>query len=412
MLAFFALALAGSGAAQAPKSKPTAPQAIASALAWLARHQNPDGSWGGKSLIERCQAGSRCYDKSADATGHYDEGLTGLAVLAFLRAGTLNASAKELVDPATGTALDPASVVRTGLTWLKKTQKKSGTFGREMPFLYNDAIGTLAMAEAFRITKVTDWKDSASKGVDYLQRAQRTSPTTDKAWGWRYYGRQEIEQRRPRNGGDEQQEAWKKELHDSDVSATGWAVAALVAADEAGIETKSESLSGALDFLNYATKENGLVGYLAAETAGAKVSGPFDSYRYHVATMSSIGVLIRSTVGRDWKNPFFDIAAREILRDMPPSANDKLSVDFYYWYHGTLALNRMEGTESAKNAKRKVAAPWNKAVVDALLALQDRTKGSCSLGGWVVPDRWNLYAGGPVYETTLGVLTLAALTPP
>ena len=50
-----------------------------------------------------------------------------------------------------------------------------------------------------------------------------------------------------------------------------------------------------------------------------------------------------------------------------------------------------------------------KALLETLTALQDRTKDACSLGGWVVPDRWNLYAGGPVYSTAMAVLALEAV---
>jgi len=48
-------------------------------------------------------------------------------------------------------------------------------------------------------------------------------------------------------------------------------------------------------------------------------------------------------------------------------------------------------------------------VLEALTVLQDRTKDACSQGGWVYADRWNLYAGGPVYSTAMGVLTLEAI---
>lgn len=197
------------------------------------------------------------------------------------------------------------------------------------------------------------------------------------------------------------------ELHDSDVSATGWAVAVLDAASRAKLGIDDESLLGALDFLNATTSTTGLVGYTSVENAGAKVTGPFDDYQYHVATMSSIGVLIRSSASKDMKNEFYELASQEILKDLPQPRAD-LSVDYYYWYHGTKALNRLEGTEGNKKGKRKVAEPWNKAVLEALTVLQDTSKDGCSHGGWVYPDRWSLYAGGPVYSTTMAVLTLQA----
>jgi hypothetical protein len=406
-----ALALARAadpGAIQGPKPKPNAAKSIEGGLAWLARHQNPDGSWGGNSLMQRCQGERPCYDKRGDLSSHYDEGLTGLAVLCFLRGGMLASSAPKLVDPVSGKPVDAAAVVGSGLGWLKKMQKKSGSFCRTRAFLYNDAAATLAMVEAYAVTRDEGWKEAASKGVDFLQKAQRPNPGNDGLWGWRYASRQEIEKMKPVKPTEEREEAWDKELHDADVSATGWAVAVLATAADARLDVKEEALRGALDYLNFATKTNGLVGYDSSENAGAKVTGPFDEYDYHVATMSSIGVLIRLASSRDTTDTFYDLAVREMSKDLPQSGGG-LTVDYYYWYHGTSAMNRLEGTEGPKKAKRKVAEPWNKAVLEALTATQDRTKDACSQGGWVTPDRWSLYAAGPVYSTAMGVLTLEAI---
>jgi hypothetical protein len=119
---------------------------------------------------------------------------------------------------------------------------------------------------------------------------------------------------------DEAQEKWRTELHDSDVSATGWAVAVLDAGMRAKLNVQDASLRGALDFLDSTTKTDGLVGYTHVEDAGATVTGPFDDYHYHVATMSSIGVLIRSTASPKTTDPFYDQAAKEILKDLPTRA--------------------------------------------------------------------------------------------
>lgn len=392
----------------APKPKPDAAKSVAAGLAWLARHQNPDGSWGGDSLAQRCDKEAPCYDPRAAVSGHYDEGLTGLAVLAFVRSGALDAGGPKIVDPRTGKDLDAARIVASGLGWLKKLQKKNGAFTRERSFLYDDAAACLAMIEGYLATRDEGWKASAAKGLEFLQGAQRKSPTDDGLWGWRYASRQELEKSQPLSKSDEAQEKWRTELHDSDVSATGWAVAVLDAGMRAKLDVQDASLRGALDFLDSTTKTDGLVGYTHVEDAGATVTGPFDDYHYHVATMSSIGVLIRSTASPKTTDPFYDQAAKEILKDLP-DASDVLAIDYYYWYHGTHALNRLEGTEGAKKAKRKVAEPWNKALLEALTEVQDRSKEGCRQGGWIVADRWSLYAAGPVYSTAMGVLALEAI---
>jgi hypothetical protein len=121
--------------------------------------------------------------------------------------------------------------------------------------------------------------------------------------------------------------------------------------------------------------------------------------------MSALGVLIRLNTTKDLANSFLDTAAKKILEDQPRVAGPNLAIDYYYWYHGSEALNRLEGTEFAKGKKRKLVEPWNKSVSEMLFSLQDHQKGACSLGGWVTRDRW-AYAGGPVYCSAMAVLTL------
>jgi hypothetical protein len=85
-------------------------------------------------------------------------------------------------------------------------------------------------------------------------------------------------------------------------------------------------------------------------------------------------------------------------------SKDKLSIDYYYWYYGSLALNQLDGPDSPKKSG-KYWGPWNKAMVDAVLSLQDHTERACSNGGWIQGDRW-AYTGGPLYATAINVLTL------
>ena len=184
-----ALALPLAGGEQAAKVKPNPEKSIQAGLAWLARHQSSDGSWGVASLAKRCTASKGCCDPRLDLTDHYDEGLTGLALLCFLRSGFDDQTDKDLADPLTGKPFHPRTTVASGLAWLKKTQTKGGSFGRTMPFVYNDSIGTLAMIEAFAATKNTTWKDCAQRGVEFLLKSQRPNPTDDGPWGWRYLSR-------------------------------------------------------------------------------------------------------------------------------------------------------------------------------------------------------------------------------
>ena len=86
-------------------------------------------------------------------------------------------------------------------------------------------------------------------------------------------------------------------------------------------------------------------------------------------------------------------------------SKDGLSVDYYYWYYASLALNQVDGPDAPKRTGR-YWPPWNKAMADAVVGLQSKEKRSCTSGGWMAPDRWSLDHGGPLYATALNVLTL------
>src|SRR6185369_14311659 len=79
--------------------------AVLAALKWLARHQNPDGSWSAESFDARC-SGAKCVGKGEK---DYDVGVTGLSLLAFLGAGYTQLSKDEYPD-----AANPGQVLRFG----------------------------------------------------------------------------------------------------------------------------------------------------------------------------------------------------------------------------------------------------------------------------------------------------------
>ncbi|MFM7283054.1 MAG: hypothetical protein ACKO32_14890, partial [Planctomycetia bacterium] len=79
-------------------------------------------------------------------------------------------------------------------------------------------------------------------------------------------------------------------------------------------------------------------------------------------------------------------------------------IDYYYWYYASLALNQFDGPDSPRKSG-KYWGPWNKAMVDCVVGLQDATEKSCNRGGWMTMDRW-AYTGGAVYTTAINVLTL------
>lgn len=118
--------------------------AVTRGLAWLASNQKDDGRWG-------------------DATDD------GLALLAFLGAGHTDRGARR--------DNKYAPVVQKGLRALMALQEESGNLGRRD--IRRHAIATLALCEAYWMTKDASYKVPAQKALRYLN-AQRTRP--DGTW--------------------------------------------------------------------------------------------------------------------------------------------------------------------------------------------------------------------------------------
>ena len=375
-------------------------KAVLDGLRWLVRHQNEDGSWSPTTLNERCPCDDPMYNPKQAYTKDFDEGLTGMALLCFLGAGFSHESKQDIVDTAMGKRYKIGTVIKNGLQWLVKRQAPEGSFGPR-PFMYNEALAGMAMAEAYGLTQNRFWKEPAQKAMNFIMGAQRPNPTGQGLWGWRYTSRQEIEQ--GMRGGS-MDEATKKELYDSDTSVTAWCIMALKSGKLSGLDVKDENMQGGMSFARWVTADNGMVGYMDPKGAGLTVSGKNDHYTYHTAVMSSLGMCIRIFAEHNPDDPFLDLAAKQLVKDLPAVTKDNLSIDYYYWYYGSLALNQVDGPDAPKKTN-KYWGPWNKAMVDAVLQLQDHKERACTNGGWMVPDRWS-YDGGPIYTTALNVLTL------
>ncbi|NOT31636.1 MAG: hypothetical protein HOP15_14410 [Planctomycetes bacterium] len=71
------------------------------------------------------------------------------------------------------------------------------------------------------------------------------------------------------------------------------------------------------------------------------------------------------------------------------------SIDYYYWYYGTLALHQVGGPRWEK---------WNAALKTALVEHQRRDERQDEYGSWDPIDPWSS-EGGRVYATALNCLT-------
>jgi hypothetical protein len=412
----------GTGVPRGTDATAKTQKAVRDGLLWLARHQKADGSWSAANLHEVCDKDAACdaNQKGAEFTTEYDEGLTGLALLAFLGFGADHTNKLKVVDNR-GKTIRLGEVVKNGLLYLKKRQEqfKDGRFS-ENGHIYNEALATLAMCEAYGMTHNEKfWKEPAQNGVNFLIAAQRMSPGGTGLWGWRYEPRAWIEGPEGKAAFPDEKE-WKARTYWSDISATAWVVMALKSAELAELTVNHDSMKGAMEFTKWVTVKDGRVAYMDPMQVGRKIAGPDDHFGFHPATLDALGMCVRTFVEKNIEDPVLEMSAKHLLDDVPtlPSRDKKgeeskdpkeklLGIDYYYWYYGTLALNQFDGPDSPKRTN-KYWRPWNKALTEVLLPLQTPAESkpkACGEGGWATPDRWS-YAGGPIYRTAINVLTL------
>jgi hypothetical protein len=383
-------------------------EAVLEGLRWLIRHQNEDGSWGVDTIAAHCSPPDKpCIPAGTELVPYYNTGLTGLALLAFLGQGISVGSKIEIVDTAMGKRHQAGEVVKKGVKWLVDRQDKERGFlsDPDAPYnMYSEALATMALCEAYGISRNRELKRPAQKAVDWLVAAQKQKDGA--RWGWRYISKKRLDDALAETKID--QVTYNTLVDEVDISVTTWVVMALKSAVLVKLDVPSDVLPGALEYARYVTGKEGLVGYTSPYGAGDTLRGPGDHFTYHTATMSSLGMLVRTFVSHDLEDPFLELAAKHIVKDLPTVSKDKLSIDYYYWYYATLALNQFDGPDSPRRGAGKYWEPWNKELVSSILSLQDQSKArnACARGGWLESDRWGGHTGYALYSTAINVLTL------
>jgi hypothetical protein len=336
--------------------------AVRSALGWLKRHQSPDGYWDIDEYHDRCGSDpgfpGRC---AGEGTSAYDIGVTGLALEAFLGHGDSHLSG------------DYRETVRKAVYWLKGQQDGDGFFGKrpksdDSPYyMYNHAIATYALAEAYAMTEDRGLREAVQRAVDELARVQNPGM----AWRYMDYGR----------GG-------KGKKAKNDTSVTGWVIMALKAASHGkGIRVPPECFEGANAFLDTVKeKEKGKVTF--GYTAPGEFFHPPGYFGGRYVTTSA-GMLVRQFSGR-----FDGLEAAAAVMMEPDGLPSWERCNLYHWYYGTLAIFQMGGDPWER---------WNAALKDGLLPTQ--ITDGCAKGSWdpvgALGDN-----GGRVYATACGALCL------
>jgi hypothetical protein len=207
-------------------------------LAWLARHQNPDGSWS--------------FQHGPDDPGMLDcpTGATGLALLAFLGAGHTHKEGvyRSQVNGALRYLIDHMDVSSTG-GWM---------LGTRLATMYVQGICAIALCEACSLSKDPALRRPAQLAIDFIVNAQDTE-----GGGWRY--------NIPQAG---------------DTSVVGWQLMALQSARIAELTVPPKVVVRARRFLK------------SVESDGGSKFGYTNSMAWRPST-TAVGLLCRMYLGRE-----------------------------------------------------------------------------------------------------------------
>jgi hypothetical protein len=317
--------------------------AVARGLRWLVQQQSPDGSW-------KLDGNFKDRRQANDTAG------TAFGLLPFLGAGKTHKPAKN--NPYGKTA-------QKGLDFLLSRQDgQTGNLGGGM---YAHALATIALAEAYGLTKDRKLRKPVQLAVNYIARAQHS------AGGWRYA---------PGQAGD--------------LSVTGWQVMALFTArmSKDDLEVSNATLLKANTFLkSCCDNTNEGFGYVGPDNP--------------TPTTSAVGLLC-------WQ--YFDtctekLASGDSIRGGNPLVKERLlkGIDdflvrnppgsmknMYYHYYATQVMHHVGG-ERWKG--------WNKKMRDLLVKSQDKNEGP-NFGSWSSAGDAHGPVGGRLMVTSLSLLTL------
>lgn len=310
-------------------------EAIERGLQWLALHQTKSGKWSNHAFH---LGNKKC--NCSEQGDPFDIAGTAFGLLPFLGAGETAKRGRY------------KETVQRGLTYLMGQQKPEGKFSDHM---YENALATTAICEAYGLTKSPQYLARAQAAVNFIVNAQ------DSGGSWGYS---------PRIKGD--------------TSITGWQFSALKAAYYAGLSVPSATFARAGLFLDEVADPNGL-GY-GYNTRGS------------LRATTAVGLMCREYLGWWPSHPGLVKGMAPVLAPENFVTKDKPSI--YFLYYATQVMHHAGGEEWEK---------WNTKVRELLIETQDAgtTAGhEHQKGSW--SPRGDDYAkqGGRMMYTSLALLTL------
>ncbi len=353
-------------------------------LGWLAAHQSPKGFWSGAGFEDSCgriDDGAPCGGTGSNL---HDPGVTGLALLCFLRSGVEPPPAKETGDDENDAEdISPyAFTVAQGIDFLIAVQSSNGRFGSEhiLTGNYDHHIATLAMIEAALVTGAEAHKESAEKAIDHIL-AERNAGAA-----WRYA------QAHP-----------EMRVFPNDTSVTAWALQALEQGRAARMPFDKTAFTDGLGFIHAMTDPvTGRTGYthigmLPPREVGSEFNWP--SQQTESLTAAGLYCRLLAIENRTLKHDKQALElSTELLVDLPPvwDLAHPGRVDYYYWYYGTKAL-ALQGGDAWLD--------WKQPLINVFA--QHTLLDGDALGSWdPARDPWG-HVGGRIYSTAM--MTLSAL---
>lgn len=315
--------------------------AVRAALRWLVTAQERDGRWDAArhgAGISRSASG----DQRSSTGGRVDHGVSGLALLALLGAGSTHREGPHAVT------------VDQGIRFLVARQRADGSLAGDAEFfaaLYCHGMATIAIGECLAMTGDPALRPVLEQAVAHTLAAQH--PSTG---GWRYA---------PGDRGD--------------TSQCGWQVMVLATARSAGLGGFEDAEARARRFLG--SVSSGPMGGLAAYRPGERPS----------PAMTAEALYCRLVLGAGAGDPTTAEALTAVASSLPSAA----VANAYAWYYATLASFHAGGPQWDR---------WNARLQAAVLPTQRRDGGPLD-GSWDPDPVWGAH-GGRVYSTALLALTL------
>ncbi|MEZ6150698.1 MAG: prenyltransferase/squalene oxidase repeat-containing protein [Pirellulaceae bacterium] len=314
-------------------------KAVAMALKWIAEHQALNGGW--------TFAHSEICHGQCDGAGELSfatNAATAMAILPFLGAGQthMEGQYKETVHKGLAFLINRMKVT-TG-------QLPEGSWHEPGGTMYSHALASIAVCEAYAMTRDPDLLQPAQLSLNYLIASQDPH-----GGGWRYA---------PRQPGD--------------TSVVGWCVMALKSGRMGNLIVPDETFAGAKRFLDTVSTNKGA--YYGYDKPAAKINGR--------RATTAVGLLCRMYMGWPKEHPGIHEGVKYLAK-VGPNPDD-----LYYSYYGTQVMRQYDGPDWEK---------WNAQLRDDLIDSQ--VAQGHAAGSWLPTDAHS-EKGGRLYSTSLATMIL------